>query len=483
VDLGSNSFHLVVARVVEGHLDVVDRLRERVALAEGLREDGRIDAPVAERAIRALARIGQRLRDVPRSGVRAVGTHAFRRAKDPPFLARAERALGHPIEVVAGPEEARLVYQGVAHTTSAPPGRRLVVDIGGGSTECIVGEGLDPVRTDSLEMGCVSFSERFFPDGRVGAKAMARARLAALLELRPIRRTYRRLRWRSATGSSGTILAVAEVLSRWGDPGITRAGVARLATAVVDAGHVSRAALPGLSPDRAPVLPGGIAILGAVMDALRVRRLAVSAGALREGLLHDLLGRIRDEDVRDRAVRRLAARHHVDGAQALRVERTARRLLAEVARAWDLEAPDAARLLSWAAQVHEIGLAVAYSGHHRHGAYLAAHSEMPGFSRDLQRELSSLVLAHRRRLRREAFEGVPARDVPRLVRLSALLRLAVLLHRARSPRPPPPVVLDAAGTTLRVRFPRGWLERHPLTRAGLEEEREALRGLVRLVAS
>ena len=477
VDLGSNSFHMVVARVEDGHVHVLDRLKERVALAAGLDDEGNLTGRAQRRALACLERFGQRLRDMSARNVRAVGTNALRRAKNSrEFLARAESALGHSIEVIPGREEARLIYLGVAHSRQEDPGRRLVVDIGGGSTECIIGRGFEPLATDSLDMGCVTFSLRHFEGGRVTRKSMERARLAARLEVRPIRHRYRKLGWKTCLGSSGTILAVDQILreSGWGADGITPKGLKRLRDALVDAGRAERLELAGVDADRAPVLAGGVAILSAVVDGLGIERMIPSTGALREGVIYDLLGRFGHEDVRDRTVRRLARRYGVDAAQAVRVEATAVKLLRDVARAWDVGDDESRKLLSWACQIHEIGMSVAYSGHHRHGAYLAANSDLPGFSRDDQQTLATLVLGHRRKVQREAFDTLPGTFADRALRLCVVLRLAVLLHRSRSERRAPGLHLRAEKDSLDVRFPDGWLARHPLTHADLDEERGML---------
>jgi exopolyphosphatase / guanosine-5'-triphosphate,3'-diphosphate pyrophosphatase len=473
VDLGSNSFHMVVARVEQGHVHVVDRLKERVGLAAGFDDRGDLTREAQRRALACLARFGQRLRDMPARNVRAVGTNALRRARNVrEFLARAEPVLGHGIEVIPGREEARLIYLGVAHSRQDDPGRRLVVDIGGGSTECIIGRRFEPIVMDSLDMGCVTWSMRHFEGGRITRKSMERALVAARLQLRPIRRRYRRLGWSVCLGSSGTILAVEQILraSRWSDLGVTRKGLRRLREAMIDAGRSDRLDLPTLDAERATVLPGGVAILSAVVEGLKIDRVLPSSGALREGVVHDLLGRFTHEDARDRSIRRFARRHGADAAQAARVQATAAKALRGVAAAWDLAGDESRKLLAWAAQVHEAGLSVAYSGHHRHGAYLVANSDLPGFARDDQLALATLVLGHRRKLQREQFDALPGDAALRALRLCVILRLAVLLHRSRSDRRGPSLHLRATDETLDARFPDGWLDRHPLTRADLEEE-------------
>ncbi len=473
VDLGSNSFHMVVARHDHGQLVIVDRLRETVRLGAGLDEQGRLSRESVERALQCLERFGQRLRDMQASSVRVVGTNTLRKARRKgAFLDRAREALGHPIEIIAGVEEARLIYLGVAHTTPQESGPRLVVDIGGGSTELILGEGLATRQLDSLYMGCVSFSGEYFGDGDVTDKRMRKARTAAQLELAPVVARFRRSEWETAFGASGTLRAVNDVLqARGGSPaGITRDGLEWLLGECLRAGSTARLKLPGLAADRQEVLPGGLAILVEVFDMLGVQSMRVAEGALREGLLYDLLGRLTDEDARARSVRAMAGRFHVETAHAERVEATALGFLAQVREAWKLDEPLAESMLAWAARLHEIGLDISHAHHNRHAAYLLQHADMPGFPREEQQLLAALVGAHRRKLSLEALEDLVPPWHEKAGYLIVLLRLAVLLHRDRVPRALPQISLRAKGRTIDVEFPAGWLDGHPLTVADLEQE-------------
>ena len=477
VDLGSNSFHMVIARVDEHDLRIVDRIREPVQLAMGLDEREHLSEDAQARALECLSRFGQRLRDMPATSVRAVGTNTLRKAKNArAFLARAQKALGHRVEIVSGTEEARLIYLGVAHSLSDDEGRRLVVDIGGGSTECILGERFEPLRADSLHMGCVSWSKRFFPDGRLRREAFKEAELAARLELQTIERRFRNLGWEAAVGASGTVVTIAEIVRQqgWAEQGITRASLRKLRKALVGAEAVGKLALPTLKPERAAVLPGGLAILSAIFDALEVEELRPSTGALREGVLYDLLGRIRHEDVRDRTIRRFVERFNVDQEQAARVERTAVALHRQVRAAWGLGSPDVRHFLEWGARLHEIGLAVTYSSYQKHGAYLVQHADMPGFSNDDKHVLATLVLGHRRKLLRPVASEPLTWSDEALLRMVVLLRLAVLLNRSRSPRTLPALEVRPTKTGLALAFPPGWLEEHPLTVADLAQERPLL---------
>jgi exopolyphosphatase/guanosine-5'-triphosphate,3'-diphosphate pyrophosphatase len=457
---------------------IIDRLREMVRLASGVEENGRIDKEVAARALACLQRFGQRLRDMHADSVRVVGTNALRKAhKKQAFLERAREALGHPIEIIAGMEEARLIYSGVAHTMPSEPGRRLVTDIGGGSTELIIGDGLTPLELESLEMGCVSLSERFFRDGKISAKRIERARMAARLELEPVQAAFRRRGWEHCAGSSGTVRAIGEAIREL-DPTsltITAAGLERAVQYLNDAGHIRELRLAAITEDRRPVFPGGCVILTEVFDVLGVQEMRIADGAMREGLLYDMVGRFTDEDARDRTVRAMQKRYHVDLPQVERVEATVIDFLNQVRSTWKLEGQLAEFVLRWAARLHEIGLDVAHSGYHRHGAYLLENADMPGFPREEQRLLARLVGGHRRRFDLEGTEELLPPWDTRALYLIVLLRLAVLLHRGHSPEPLPAIELTATPKSLEMQFPARWLKDHPLTSADLQQETEYLR--------
>jgi exopolyphosphatase / guanosine-5'-triphosphate,3'-diphosphate pyrophosphatase len=480
VDLGSNSFHMVVARYSHGQLVVIDRLREMVRLAAGVEENGRLDKEVAARALACLERFGQRLRDMRADSVRVVGTNALRLARrKQAFLERAREALGHPIEIISGMEEARLIYSGVAYTMPAEAGRRLVCDIGGGSTELIIGEGLQPLELESLQMGCVSLSERFFRDGKLSARRIERARVAARLELEPVQAAFRRRGWDHAAGSSGTIRAIGDAIHELDNEAstITAEGLERVLRHLVDMGHTREIRLAAITDDRRAVFPGGVSILAEVFDVLGLESMRMADGAMRDGILYDMVGRFTDEDARERTVRAMQSRYHVDTAQADRVERTVLDFLSQTIATWRIEDPLAALMLKWAARVHEIGLDVSHSGYHRHGAYLLENADMPGFAREEQRLLARLVEGHRRKLTLQGLdELVPPWDRDALF-LIVMMRLAVLLHRGRSPTALPAIELAARSRSLEVRFPARWLKEHPLTMADLQQEAEYLRAV------
>lgn len=480
VDLGSNSFHMVVARYSHGQLTIVDRLREMVRLAGGLDEQGRLSREATDRALAALQRFGQRLRDMNAKSVRVVGTNTLRKARRKQgFLERAREALGHPIEIISGIEEARLIYSGVTHSTGLEGGRRLVVDIGGGSTECIVGEGHEPRILESLYLGCVAISAEFFPDGRIVRKSYDRALVACEVELEPMRAPFRAIGWEHALGSSGSVRSIGEALREIhpGATAITRDGLAELAARLVHAGHVRAAGFASINDERVPVFAGGLAILAAVFNALGLESMRIADGALREGLLHDMLGRYTDEDARERSVRSFAARFHVDPGQAERVGRTVADFLPQVAGPWGLDDPLVAASLQWAARLHEIGLDISHSSHHKHAAYLLEHADLPGFPREEQLLLACLVGSHRRKVALERIDELAPPWHDRALQMIVLLRLAVLLNRGRAREPLPPIALVPRGKSLELHFPQGWLRGHPLTIADLSQEVEFLKAV------
>lgn len=480
VDLGSNSFHMVVARNTHGQLTVIDRLREPVRLAAGLDDTGRLSREAMDRALSCLERFGQRLRDMHAESVRVVGTNTFRLARRKgAFLDRAYTALGHPIEIISGIEEARLIYMGVAHSSPNDPGRRLVIDIGGGSTELIIGEGFQPREMESLRIGCVAMTKQFFDDGEITEKRMKKARTAVRGELQPILERYKAVGWDNALGSSGTIRSVNDIARARGssDHPVNIKLLEEICDLAVRAGHVSRLKLHGLEEDRMPVFAGGLAILTEVVDALGIRSIRAVEGALRDGLLYDLLGRHTDEDARVRTVRAMQARYHVDIAQAARVESTALSLLAQVRDAWSLHEPLAEMTLAWAAKLHEIGLDISHAHYHKHGGYLLENSDMPGFPREEQTLLAALVNAHRRKLNLEPVQDLVPPWHLKAELLIVLLRLAVLLHRGRSNVAMPPIKLKARARALEVEFPSRWLDDHPLTLADLEQESDYLKAV------
>jgi exopolyphosphatase/guanosine-5'-triphosphate,3'-diphosphate pyrophosphatase len=476
VDLGSNSFHLVVAREQGAELQVLDRLREPVRLAAGLDAEKTLSRDVQERALACLQRFGQRLEGIPRRRVRVVGTNTLRKLrKSHEFIKAAEKALGHRIEVIAGVEEARLVYAGVSHGLAGPP-RRLVVDIGGGSTELVIGRGTEARLLESVALGCVAHTQRFFEDGEITEKRFRKARIAARVELEFLEDRYRKAGWEMAIGSSGTVRGAWRVMRArgWVEEEVTRDGIEKTVELLIETGHVDKIDYADLREDRRAVFAGGLAVLAGVFDSLKVERMLTSENALREGVLYDLLGRLTDRDIRGDTLFALGQRYGVDVPHAADVEATALKLLEGVLEDWKLDKKDSRELLGWAARLHECGLAVAHAGYHKHSEYLLRHADLPGFSQTEQRLLAALVRLHRGKFTDAAWADLPEGWPEPIQRLAVLLRIAVLLHRSRVERARPRIQLAAGRRSLDLVFPKGWLEEHPLTAADLELEADYL---------
>ena len=487
IDLGSNSFHLAIARLDHGEVRRIDSLSEKVQLGAGFDKDKNLTSEAQARALACLARFAQRLQAIPLRYLRIVATNALRQANNSAqFIEQAEHILKKRIEIVAGREEARLIYLGVSHTL-AEEGRRLVVDIGGGSTEFIIGENFEPLATESLQMGCVAYTQRFFADGSISAKALDKAIMAARQEVMAIANAYRDLGWHSVVGSSGTIKATRQILAQngWASPEgfITKEGLAKVRDVVLACKHVSELNVVGLKDDRRAILPAGYAIIQAVFDELNLETMNYSDGALREGVLYDMLGRFSHEDIRDRSANALMARYHVDTAQAKRVAQTAENFYQQLHSSLTIDEEDE-DLLRRAALLHEIGLAISHSSYHKHGAYLLQYSDVAGFSQAEQERLALLVACHRRKIRNEQKVQLMSKGGTSLFNIAVLLRLAALVHHSRSPKPLPDLKLSSDGLHFIMQFPDGWLANHPLTAADIEEEKDYLQAWdISLVAS
>jgi exopolyphosphatase / guanosine-5'-triphosphate,3'-diphosphate pyrophosphatase len=475
VDLGSNSFHLQIVRVVDDQLYPLDSLKETVRLGAGVTPEKQIDSKTADRALSALRIFAERLRGLPKNAVRVVGTNALRVAKNAnSFVREAEATLGYPIEIIAGREEARLIYIGVAQTLPPANHNRLVVDIGGGSTEFIIGHRMKPKQLDSLYMGCVSYSERFFPGGKIDKKSFREAQFAAARELESIITPFRKEGWRDAYGSSGTAKALGIILMENGltKDGISREGLEWLRDKALKAGDFKNLDIPGVKGDRVPVLPGGLAIMYAVFCELGLHHMTVADTALRDGVLYDLRGRTAHTDIRDATVTQFGKRYDADGAQAVRVERLALHFFDaindkegdEAYREWRFQAHQS---LAWACRLHEIGIAIAQAGFHKHSAYVIAHADMPGFSRREQAALSTLILAQRGKLNKL---GADAMSNANFAASAMCLRLAVLLSRSRRSVVAPLFQLSRTGERFTLKIDPAWLAQHDLTQYELAQE-------------
>ncbi|TXH72277.1 MAG: Ppx/GppA family phosphatase [Lysobacteraceae bacterium] len=471
---------MVVASTVLGQLRIIDRLRETVRLAEGLDAKGGLHPKARERALDCLSRFGERIRDLPSQRVRAIATNTVRALSQPQsFLKVAESALGHGIEVVSGREEARLIYLGVAHAQPPKPEqRRLVIDIGGGSTECIIGSGFDTIERESLQIGCVASTRRFFANGKLSKRRWKEALTEIEAEFQQFAGLYRTLGWQEALGSSGTIKSIGEICAamKLTKGAITAEALPQVRERLLAVDRIDQIQLPGLSEDRRPIIAGGVLVLEAAFETLGLKRMVVSKAAMREGVLYDMLGRGGVDDSREASIEALTRRYGIDRLQAHRVEATALRLFDQVAARWGL-GPDDRLMLSWAARLHEIGLAIAHSQYHVHGAYLLEHSDIAGFSRQEQQFLAAVVRTHRRNIPKSAFEALPDRLLANARRTAALLRLAVLLHRSHEAESIPTLKAEVADFSLLITLSGPWLDARPLMMSDLEHEPESMAGL------
>jgi exopolyphosphatase/guanosine-5'-triphosphate,3'-diphosphate pyrophosphatase len=476
VDLGSNSFHLLVARREHGELRVLDRIKEMVRLGGGLDAEGNLDRAVQDRAFACLARFGQRLRGIPGDNLRAVGTQTFRRMKNAnAFLMIAETALGCSIDIIAGREEARLIYLGVSQGIAGNDERRLVIDIGGGSTELVIGEGTRPLEMESLQYGCVSLTRRFFDDGRISRKHWDEAVRSVSADLQELRLRYLQTGWDTAIGSSGTIKAVERICQRmgWLEKDISADALHMLRDRLLEFDTIDAVRLPGLTERRHPVLIGGLAVLFATFEALQIDTMKVSPYALREGVLRDLLGRLDHQDPRDTTVTAFMQRYGVDREQVRRVKKVALKAFGKLSESMYLR-PAHRELLGWAADLHETGLSVAHSQYHQHSGYLVEHSDMTGFTRQEQLFLASLVRYHRRPIPGNYTDLLPTRLHEPLRMTLFCLRFAGILCRSRDGQAVPEFRLGCSDNRITVVFPADWAEKHPLTLFDLQQETRAL---------
>ncbi|MDA3919616.1 MAG: Ppx/GppA phosphatase family protein [Salinisphaera sp.] len=472
VDLGSNSFHMIVVEFQGGRSRVVDRLKESVRLAGGLQADGRLDPVACDRALACLRRFGERLKPLPGAHVRVVGTNTLRQARSiESFLEQAHQALGHPIEIIYGVEEARLIYAGVVEDLNASPGRRLVIDIGGGSTEIVIGNEDVPQLVESVPLGAVTQMSRFFPSEAITKSGWDAAVLDVQVVLEPIVRAYRASGWDIAIGASGSIKSILRAGGLDGpDAEITPPLLKKLGKQVRKAGKLDKLSIGDMADDRRAIFPGGLAVLTGLFEALGITSMRVSDKALREGVIADLIGRLSAHDSRDDGVAAAADTYRVDREHGLQVADTAVRLLASAGLA------DTAprQLLRWSAMLHEIGLAIAHRAYHKHGEYLLANADLRGFSQADQRLMATLVRLHRGRLRRELIDAMPGGWGDIGLALAVCLRLAVILHRGRDPQIMPSVALTITDDCVELVFDEGWLDSRPLTRADLDRESERL---------
>lgn len=474
IDLGSNSFHLIVARAEHGEMRPVEVLAEKVQLGAGL-VDNRLSQAAIDRGLDCLARFAQMLGSVEAERIRVVGTNALRVADNRrDFTRPAQQILGAPVDVVYGREEARLVYLGVAHSLADDAQSRLVVDIGGGSTELIIGQRFEPQRLESLQMGCVSYSDSF-PGGKLSKDNYRHAYNRARLEISHIRYHYHAGHWAECVGSSGTLQAIETVLvsQGWSDGSINRKGLEKLEKRLLRFKRFENISLEGLSNQRRNVIAAGVAIASALFDELGIKQMRTSRGALREGVIYDLMGRFSHEDVRERTINALMQRYGVDTAMAELMARRARTLFNATRSGWKLAGTDG-DLLQRTALAHEIGMAISHKHYQRHSAYLLLNADLPGFSQEEQEQMALLAATQRGKLDDSLWTTVTDSERPRLLRLITLIRLALIFKYVEQLEALPDFAVFPSADGLRLEFPEGWLAQHPLTAQELQLEQALL---------
>ncbi|MCR1000050.1 exopolyphosphatase [Serratia rubidaea] len=472
IDLGSNSFHMLVVREVAGSIQTLARIKRKVRLAAGLDQDNNLSHDAMQRGWQCLRLFSERLQDIPREQIRVVATATLRLAQNADeFLHTAQQILGCPVQVISGEEEARLIYHGVAHTTGGPD-RRLVVDIGGGSTELVTGSGAQAAQLYSLSMGCVTWLERFFSDRNLGRDNFDRAELAAREMVRPIAPALREHGWQICVGASGTVQALQEIMVAQGmDERITLPKLRQLKQRAIQCGKLEELEIEGLTLERALVFPSGLSILLAIFQELGIESMTLAGGALREGLVYGMLHLPVEQDIRHRTLRNLQRRYLLDTEQASRVAQLAANFSQQVANEWQLDSRSR-ELLHAACLIHEIGLSVDFKQAPQHAAYLIRHLALPGFTPAQKKLLAALLQNQSNTLDLTLLSqqnAVPPRIAQHLCRL---LRLAIIFASRRRDDTLPAVRLRAHQNddTLRVIVPHGWLEQHPLRGEELEQE-------------
>ena len=477
IDLGSNSFHMVIAQLIHGEIRLLEKRGEKVQLAAGLNKDKTLNSESQERALDCLKRFAQRIEGMPKRSVWVVGTNTLRIAKNAKsFIHKAEKILGHKIEIVSGREEARLIYLGVSHSLPDSEQNRLVIDIGGGSTEFILGRKFDALVRESMHMGCVSYRDKYFPGGKISVSSFSKAVVEASLDLVAVRNQYIDEGWTECVGSSGTIKAISLAMEHagYGNGEITKEGLQALQRSVIELGHIDHLSQLGVRKERHSVFPSGLAILTAAFEVFDISHMVISESAMREGLLYEMVGPTPHVNVQQRTLNGILKRYLVDEEHAQSVALTATKLWQQVAEDWSIPSAEYKALLHWAGLLHEIGLAISHSQFHKHGAYLIRYSDLAGFSKQNQQALAILIRFHRRKVNQELFNEYCLEDCENLKKLTILLRLAVLLQRPRNHEVPQDIKVSAKEQAIHVQFADNWLTEHSLISADLDAEKKYL---------
>ncbi|MBU2880589.1 guanosine-5'-triphosphate,3'-diphosphate diphosphatase [Psychrosphaera sp. B3R10] len=471
IDLGSNSFHMMIAQVVAGSVQIIGRVKRKVRLASGLDENLILSDEAMLRGWECLDLFAERLQDIPINNIRIAGTATLRLATNVSvFLDKAEQILGLPIEIISGEREAQIIYKGVAYTSSRKI-RRLVIDIGGASTELIAGDGDTPVICKSLNVGCVTYLERYFPGGYLSETNYTNAIAAAELEISTIRDLYKDFNWNEEVGASGTVQAIQEILIHQGhDEIITLERLVAIMQQSITYGIIDNLTIPGLVKDRRMVFPSGVSILIAIFRQLNLTGMTLAGGALREGQLYSMLPELTKMNVRNRTIESVMTRYHVDKEHAKRVAELSINLAKQTEPSWDLQQFEALDILRAAAMVHEVGLQVAYKGQQLHSSYILANTNLPGFTEAQKKLLTSLVLNHREDIDKDSLYKQSSTSVLLACRLARILRLAVILALRRADEVLPAVEIVVTNEDIALKLPKNWLDNNPLSKAELNQE-------------
>lgn len=473
IDLGSNSFHMMIVQVIAGSVQVIGRVKRKVRLASGLDKENLLSEEAMQRGWECLNLFAERLQDIPSKNLRIAGTATLRLATNvDKFIIKAEKILGNKINIISGLEEANTIYQGVAYTSSSK-NRRLVVDIGGASTELVAGEANEPKISNSLNVGCVTYLENYFPDGQLSESNFMNAIAAAELEISKIRDLYKDFDWHEEVGASGTVQAIQEIMMHQGyDEVINLTRLISIMQQAITYGSIDRLNIPGLAQERKLVFPSGVAILIAIFRQLNLTGMTLAGGALREGLLYSMLPELTEQNVRERTLMSVMTRYHVDIDHANRVAELCSNLARQVDDEWNLDQFEAVGILRSAALVHEVGLQVAYKDQQLHASYILTNTNLPGFTSAQKKLLVALIGSHKDHIDQVELSKQSSTSVLLACRLVRILRLAVILSMRRADEVLPEVKVEVSAEALSLTLPDGWTEENPLTQAELSQESE-----------
>lgn len=478
IDLGSNSFHMLITRLVADGVQTVDKVKRKVRLASGLDTNNVLSEEAMSRGLECLSFFAERLQDIAPENIRIVATATLRIANNAEeFITRAEKVLGKKLRVLSGIEEAERIYLGVAHTSECSA-KRLVLDIGGASTEIIVGEHFNIHQAISLNMGCVTFNQQFFADGKISANQFEQAITHAKSQLLPYLSSYTEFGWQNVLGGSGTMQALAEILVYRNKPAIiTLPFMEEIKNTLISAKSIASIAIDGLPSERHPVIASGLAILIALFESFDINQLQLSSGALREGLLYEMLPDMRKINIRTRTINSLEERFHIDEEHANRVTQQALHLYDCYADKWHLNDENLKQLLASAASLHEVGLLLSYKYHQKHGAYIIQHTDLPGFDQTERQLIVALISQYKGDIDASSLEKLAIVDSQTAAKLLAMFRLAVILCRRRQDEVLPEYKTNIVGQSIELCLPQDWINNHPLIADELLQENSHLAAL------